>query len=182
MHGHVELHGVVGALSEERLDRHADELRLVGAELEAELHVDDVAFHLDPVRLRGEGHARAPDQVVGAHVAELHRVVLDAHRLGAAAPVARDAADVEDVGEVRGEIEPQVDPHRVRVVVLHADPFVEPPVDRTDPSDVQRLLSHRDLVALVQVRVRQVHVGHVAALRRGGQQHRVAAGQRHVEQ
>ena len=78
-----------------------------------------------------------------------------------------------------GELEVERD--RVGVVVLHPDPLEQPAVDGADPPDVQRLLRHGDLVALVQVGVREVDVRHVRALRRGREQHRVAPGDGHPE-
>ena len=176
----IEIEGGGQSAVDDGRDGDGYELRLMSREEEPELGLDPVAELLDPIGLGRQLDERLSQDPVLAQIGEPNALGVDARGLMMTATGPPEAPHLEDVREVGRHRERDRKLNGVRVVVLHPDPLEHPPVDRSNPPDVEGLLGDCQAVTVVKVRVRQIDVRHVRAFRGGREQDGLPLGNAHV--
>ena len=131
---------------------------------------------LDRLGRVAEGDDRLAQHLVKAEVGERQRILAGLGGEARAALAPPQAAHLEEVGEVGVEV--QVD-HQLDlglVEVAHAQQLVEPVGNEPGAAHVHGRLRQRAPVRHARLQVGELDRGGVAALRRGREQHRLAAG------
>ena len=121
---------------------------------------------------------RLAGDLVEAEVGEREGAGADLRRKPLAATTAAAAADLEQVGEVRREVEVDDELHVTLVVVAHAQELVQPVGDEARAAHVNAGLRQGSPVRGARLQVGELHRRRVTAVGAGAEQHRLAAGDR----
>ena len=118
--------------------------------------------------------------VVQAQIAEREGVALDLRRQPRSSLAATQTAHLEEVRKVGVEVQVE---HKLDVVVMevaHAQQLVQAVGEKARASHVHARLRQRVPVRGTRLQVGELHRGRVAALGRGREEHRLAAGDREL--
>ncbi len=135
---------------------------------------------LEGLRAVVKADDRLAGDLVEPEVGEREGAVAGLRREPLAAATAAAATDLEQIGEVRVEVQVDDELHRALVVVAHAQELVQPVGDEARAAHVHARLRQGVPVRGARLQVGQLHRRRVPAVGAGAEQHRLAAGDREL--